>query len=157
MTSFACDVTCLCLLLQFPTKRSIGSKKVKNKAPPDPIPTYVVHEEDNDIRRLRCQPTKTVTMEIGFVFFKSNYSTLPLFLKEKKKNVFTPLLCVKETIIFQKQKTFRYFGPYSSKKVNKSRDEWKNGRNGVPKWRLPMLWAIKDTQMGGGTQPMLRR
>ena len=30
---------------------------------------YVVHEEDNDIRRLRCQPTKTVTMEIGFVFF----------------------------------------------------------------------------------------
>ena len=28
-----------------------------------------IHEEDHDIRRLRCHPTKTLTMEIGFVFF----------------------------------------------------------------------------------------
>ena len=28
-----------------------------------------IHEEDHDIRRLRCHPTKTITMEIGFVFF----------------------------------------------------------------------------------------
>ena len=29
----------------------------------------VVHEEDHDIRQLRCHPSKTITMEIGFVLF----------------------------------------------------------------------------------------
>ena len=84
---------------------------------------YVVHEEDNDIRRLRCEPTKTVTMEIGFVFFLKKIITVPSPLFFKEKMFSPPLLCVKETIIFQKQKTFRYFGPYSSQKVNKSGDE----------------------------------
>ena len=29
----------------------------------------VIHEEDNDIHRLRFHPTKTIMMKIGFVFF----------------------------------------------------------------------------------------
>ena len=59
---------------------------------------YVVHEEDNDIRRLRCGPTKTVTMEIGFVFLKKITVPSPSFFK--KKLFSPPLLCIKRNHYF---------------------------------------------------------
>ena len=42
-----------------------------------------IHEEDHNIGRLRCHPTKTITMEIGFVFFLKKQLNLTVSLSLK--------------------------------------------------------------------------